>query len=230
MAEWMLEGRPSLDLWPLDVRRFSFHHTTRHFMGTRMVELYAHHYKLAAPGTEKVTARGIRRSPLHDTLAAQRRGVRFARRLGAAQLVRTRRRRAGRSAVVRASRTGSPHVGATRTALCANGVGLIDQTSFAKFEITGPGRARRRAVAVASPTWTRPSAPSLHPAVQRARRHRVRPDHDPHRARQRGTSSPAPRSAPTTWAGSGRTSPDDGSGHRARPHLGCVPSSTCAAR
>ncbi|MFM9123335.1 MAG: FAD-dependent oxidoreductase, partial [Actinomycetota bacterium] len=36
MAEWMLEGRPSLDLWPLDVRRFSFHHTTKAFLGERM--------------------------------------------------------------------------------------------------------------------------------------------------------------------------------------------------
>ncbi len=32
MAEWIIEGAPSLNLWPLDVRRFSFHHTTRHFM------------------------------------------------------------------------------------------------------------------------------------------------------------------------------------------------------
>ena len=71
MAEWILEGRPSLDLWPLDVRRFAFHHTTHHFMGSRMVELYAHHYKLAAPGTEHVTSRGVKRSPLHDSLAAQ---------------------------------------------------------------------------------------------------------------------------------------------------------------
>ena len=71
MAEWILEGRPSLDLWPLDVRRFAFHHTTHHFMGSRMVELYAHHYKLAAPGTEHITSRGVKRSPLHDTLAPQ---------------------------------------------------------------------------------------------------------------------------------------------------------------
>ena len=71
MAEWILEGRPSLDLWPLDVRRFAFHHTTHHFMGSRMVELYAHHYKLAAPGSEHITSRGVKRSPLHDSLAAQ---------------------------------------------------------------------------------------------------------------------------------------------------------------
>jgi 4-methylaminobutanoate oxidase (formaldehyde-forming) len=137
MAEWMLEGRPSLDLWPLDVRRFAFHHTTRHFMRDRMVEMYAHHYKLSAPGSEKVTARGIRRSPLHDTLAA--RNAVFGSRGGwerpnwfAPE---------GVEPVDRPS-FGRPnwfeHVGAAHHAI-REGVGLIDQTSFAKFEITGPG-------------------------------------------------------------------------------------------
>ncbi len=137
MAEWMLEGRPSLDLWPLDVRRFSFHHTTRHFMDTRMVELYAHHYKLAAPGSEKVTARGIRRSPLHDTLAAH--GAVFGSRGGwerpnwyAPE---------GVEPVDQPSFTEPnwwPHVRAAHLAV-REGVGIIDQTSFAKFEITGRG-------------------------------------------------------------------------------------------
>ncbi|MCX6522834.1 MAG: FAD-dependent oxidoreductase [Actinobacteria bacterium] len=137
MAEWMLEGRPSLDLWPLDVRRFAFHHTTRHFMRDRMVEMYAHHYKLSAPGSEKVTARGIRRSPLHDALAA--RNAVFGSRGGwerpnwfAPE---------GVEPVDRPS-FGRPnwfeHVGAAHQAI-RNGVGLIDQSSFAKFEITGPG-------------------------------------------------------------------------------------------
>ncbi len=137
MAEWMLEGRPSLDLWPLDVRRFSFHHTTRHFMDTRMVELYAHHYKLAAPGSEKVTARGIRRSPLHDTLVAH--GAVFGSRGGwerpnwyAPE---------GVEPVDQPSFTEPnwwPHVRAAHLAV-REGVGIIDQTSFAKFEITGRG-------------------------------------------------------------------------------------------
>jgi sarcosine dehydrogenase len=137
MAEWMLEGRPSLDLWPLDVRRFSFHHTTRHFIGPRMVELYGHHYKLAAPGSEHVTSRGVRRSPLHDTLAA-RRAV-FGSRGGwerpnwfAPE---------GVEAVDKPS-FGAPnwfeHVGNEALAVRER-VALVDQTSFAKFEITGPG-------------------------------------------------------------------------------------------
>ena len=137
MAEWMLEGRPSLDLWPLDVRRFSFHHTTRRFMDKRMVEMYAHHYKLAAPGSEKVTARGIRRSPLHDTLAAHRavygsRGGWERPNWFAPD---------GVEPVDQPSFTEPnwwPHVRAAHLAV-REGVGLIDQTSFAKFEITGPG-------------------------------------------------------------------------------------------
>ena len=137
MAEWMLEGRPSLDLWPLDVRRFSFHHTTRHFMDRRMVEMYAHHYKLAAPGSEKVTARNIRRSPLQAELASRRavfgsRGG-WERPLWFAP--------EGVEPVDRPSFTAPnwfPHVGAEHRAV-REGVALIDQTSFAKFEITGPG-------------------------------------------------------------------------------------------
>jgi 4-methylaminobutanoate oxidase (formaldehyde-forming) len=137
MAEWILEGRPSLDLWPLDVRRFAFHHTTHHFMGSRMVELYAHHYKLAAPGTEHITSRGVKRSPLHDTLAAQ--GAVFGSRGGW--------ERPNWFAPPGVDAEDQPsftepnwfrHVAEEHRAVRQR-VALIDQTSFAKFEITGPG-------------------------------------------------------------------------------------------
>jgi len=137
MAEWMLEGRPSLDLWPLDVRRFSFHHTTRHFIGPRMVELYGHHYKLAAPGSEHHTSRGVRRSPLHDTLAAK--NAVFGSRGGW--------ERPNWFAPVGVEPFDEPSFGApnwfhhvnAEAAVVRERVALIDQTSFAKFEITGPG-------------------------------------------------------------------------------------------
>lgn len=136
-AEWILEGRPSLDLWPLDVRRFSFHHTTRHFMGPRMVELYGHHYKLAPPGSEKISARGIRRSPFHDGLLA--RGAVMGSRGGWERPLWFAPE--GVEPVDRPS-FGRPNwfeqVGEEHRAV-REGVGLVDQTSFAKFEIAGPG-------------------------------------------------------------------------------------------
>jgi sarcosine dehydrogenase len=137
MAEWMLEGRPSLDLWPLDVRRFAFHHTTRQFMYPRAVELYGHHYKLSAPGSEHETSRGIRRSPLHDTLRNQR--AVFGSRGGW--------ERPNWFAPPGVEPVDQPsfdkpnwfdHVGEEARAVRER-VALIDQTSFAKFEITGPG-------------------------------------------------------------------------------------------
>src|SRR5690606_13479133 len=64
MAEWICGGEPSLNLWPLDVRRFGFHHCTRWFLERRPVEMYGRHYALHRPGDEHASARNIRRSPL----------------------------------------------------------------------------------------------------------------------------------------------------------------------
>ena len=137
MAEWILEGRPSLDLWPLDVRRFAFHHTTKHFMYPRAVELYGHHYKLSAPGSEKMSARGIRRSPLHDTLKAA--GAVFGSRGG---WERPNWFAPPDTEAIDRPSFNKPNwfdsVGEEHRAVRER-VALVDQTSFAKFEITGPG-------------------------------------------------------------------------------------------
>jgi len=137
MAEWIIDGRPSLDLWPLDVRRFSPVHGTRAFMCPRAVEHYAHHYKMRYPGQESEVARGLRRSPLHEALKAQRavygskngweRPNWFA--------------PEGVEPVDRAgfeSANWVPHVEAEHRAVRER-VALIDQTSFSKFELRGPG-------------------------------------------------------------------------------------------
>lgn len=139
MAEWIIDGAPSLNLWPLDVRRFNFHHNTRHFMYPRAVELYGHHYKLHRPGDEHETMRGIRRSPLYETLKG--RGAVFGSRGGwerpnwfAPKGVAAH----DEPAYDRARTNWFAHVGAEHKAV-REGVALIDQTSFAKFEIIGPG-------------------------------------------------------------------------------------------
>jgi 4-methylaminobutanoate oxidase (formaldehyde-forming) len=137
MAEWILEGRPSLDLWPLDIRRFGFHHGTRAFMYPRAVEHYAHHYKMRYPGQESDVARGVRRSPLYEILKA--RGAVYGSKNGwerpnwfAPE---------GVEPVDRPGFTGQnwkPHVAEEHRAV-REGVAVIDQSSFSKFELRGPG-------------------------------------------------------------------------------------------
>jgi 4-methylaminobutanoate oxidase (formaldehyde-forming) len=139
MAEWIAEGAPSLNLWPLDVRRFNFHHNTRHFMYPRAVELYGHHYKLHRPGDEHETMRGIRRSPLYETLKA--RGAVFGSRGGWERpnwFAPAGVKAVDEPAFDRARTNWFTHVGAEHKQV-RGGVALIDQTSFAKYEIIGSG-------------------------------------------------------------------------------------------
>ena len=205
MAEWILEGRPSLDLWPLDVRRFAFHHTTHHFMGSRMVELYAHHYKLAAPGTEHVTSRGVKRSPLHDSLAGQ--GAVFGSRGGWERP--NWFAPAGTEAVDRPSfgePNWFPHVAeehrAVRERVALHRPDLVRQVRDRRA-----WRARRGAVAVGRRHGQVDRHRDLHATVQPARRDRMRPDDDARSASSTGTSSPVRPSARTTWVGSAPTHP-----------------------
>ena len=137
MAEWIVEGEPSLDLWPLDVRRFAFHHNTRRFMYPRAVELYGHHYKIAYPGLEHESARGIRLSPLYHLL--KEKGAVFGSKAGWERpnwFAADDGERVDRPSFRRPNWF-EPVAGEHRAV--RERVVLIDQTSFSKFEMKGPG-------------------------------------------------------------------------------------------
>ncbi len=137
IAEWLLEGRPSLDLWPLDGRRFGPHHGARAFMYPRAVEHYAHHYKLRHPGHESTSARNLRLSPLHTRL--DRKGAVWGAKNGWERPLWFAPE--GVCAVDQLDFLApgwKPHVAAEHRA-ARSGVALIDQSSFSKFELHGPG-------------------------------------------------------------------------------------------
>jgi 4-methylaminobutanoate oxidase (formaldehyde-forming) len=71
LAEWMIEGQPTIDLWSVDIRRFAPWANNVAFLRERVTEVLGLHYQLAWPNREFETARNIRKSPLHDRLAAQ---------------------------------------------------------------------------------------------------------------------------------------------------------------
>ena len=70
MAEWIRDGIPPADLWSVDVRRNMPFQINRKYLRERVTEslglLYATHY----PFKQYATARGVRKSALHDRLAA----------------------------------------------------------------------------------------------------------------------------------------------------------------
>ena len=70
MSEWIRDGRPPVDLWEVDVRRNMPFQGNRKYLRERVSEslglLYATHW----PYRQYATARGARKSALHDRLAA----------------------------------------------------------------------------------------------------------------------------------------------------------------
>jgi glycine cleavage system aminomethyltransferase T/glycine/D-amino acid oxidase-like deaminating enzyme len=70
MAEWIRDGMPPADLWTVDVRRNFPFQINRKYLRERVSEslglLYATHY----PFKQYETARGVRKSALHDRLTA----------------------------------------------------------------------------------------------------------------------------------------------------------------
>jgi 4-methylaminobutanoate oxidase (formaldehyde-forming) len=71
LAEWMVEGQPTLDLWSVDIRRFGAWANNRAFLRERVTEVLGLHYQMAWPNREFTTGRGLRKSPLHERLAEQ---------------------------------------------------------------------------------------------------------------------------------------------------------------
>ena len=71
LAQWMEDGEPPFDLWDVDHRRVQPFQANRTYLKARVSEtlglLYADHF----PYRQPVTARGVRRSPIHGHLAAR---------------------------------------------------------------------------------------------------------------------------------------------------------------
>ena len=70
LAEWIVAGEATMDLWSVDIRRFMPFHNNRAYLRGRVGEVLGLHYQMAWPNREPETSRNVRQSPLHDRLAA----------------------------------------------------------------------------------------------------------------------------------------------------------------
>jgi len=137
LAEWVVRGEAPLDLWVVDIRRFSGLHEDRDWVRDRTLEAYGKHYTVAYPHEEYETGRPRIVSPLYDRLKAHR--AVFGSKLGwerpnwfAPEGMEARDIPAmGRANWFEAVGAEHAHV--------REAVGIFDQSSFAKYELAGPG-------------------------------------------------------------------------------------------
>jgi len=136
LADWMLDGHPPMDLWDVDVRRCMPFQRNRSYLKDRTVETLGLLYAMHWPFRQAETARGVRRSILHDRLLAK--GACFG------EVAGWERPNWYAPAGVKAEyeysyvRQNWFDYSAQEHAAVRNAVGFFDKSSFAKFLVQGP--------------------------------------------------------------------------------------------
>ena len=139
LADWVMNGEAPLDLWAVDIRRFSDLHRDRDWVAERTLEAYGKHYTVAFPHEEYTSGRPHIVSPLYDRLKAA--GGVFGSKLGwerpnwfaPAGVEPKDIYSMGRQNWFDAVGEEHAHVRAH--------AGVFDQSSFAKYELSGPKAA-----------------------------------------------------------------------------------------
>ncbi|MGB7321197.1 MAG: FAD-dependent oxidoreductase, partial [Albidovulum sp.] len=139
LADWVMTGEAPLDLWTVDIRRFSQMHRDRQWVCDRTLEAYGKHYTVGFPHEEYTSGRPRIVSPLYARLQAH--GAVFGSKLGWERP--NWFAPAGtepRDIYSMGRQNWFDAVGAEHAHVREH-VGIFDQSSFAKYEVTGADAA-----------------------------------------------------------------------------------------
>ncbi len=142
VAEWIVDGTPSLDVWHMDSRRFGAAYRSRSYTLARTKEIYETYYDVKYPGHEREAGRPLRVSPAYARLREL--GAVFGEKSGweRANWFEPNASAGDESLRPRgwAGKLWSPAIGAEHAA-CRETAALFDESSFAKIEVSGESAA-----------------------------------------------------------------------------------------
>jgi glycine cleavage system T protein len=142
VAEWIVDGIPSLDVWEMDSRRFGRHYASRDYTLARTIEVYSTYYDVKYPGHERKAGRPLRLSPAYRRL--EELGAAFGEKSGWERANWFEPNAAAGDESLRprgwAGRLWSPAIGAEHRAT-REAAAIFDETSFAKIDVSGAGAA-----------------------------------------------------------------------------------------
>jgi glycine cleavage system aminomethyltransferase T/glycine/D-amino acid oxidase-like deaminating enzyme len=142
MAEWILSGEPSLDVWEMDIRRFGAQYRSPRYTLKRTREVYETYYDIRYPGHERQAGRPLRLPPAYQWHAEH--GASFGEKSGWERVNWYEANAAAGDEALRprgwAGMHWSPAIGAEALATRER-VGLFDESSFSKLELAGPRAA-----------------------------------------------------------------------------------------
>jgi 4-methylaminobutanoate oxidase (formaldehyde-forming) len=142
MAEWILAGEPSQDVWEMDIRRFGAHYRSPSYTLARAKEVYESYYDIRYPGHERQAGRPLRTSSAYPWHVG--RGASFGEKSGWERVNWYESNAAGGDESLRprgwAGMHWSPSIEVEHRAT-REAAGVFDESSFAKLEVSGPGAA-----------------------------------------------------------------------------------------
>ena len=140
MGEWIVDGRPEWDVWPLDIRRFGRQYRSQAYTLARSYEALSQYYDIKYPGEEKLAGRPLRVSPAYARHQAL--GASFGEKGGWERVNWYESNAAGGDESLRprgwAGENWSPAIEVEARA-AREAAALFDQSSFSKLEVLGPG-------------------------------------------------------------------------------------------
>ena len=142
VAEWILAGEPTSDVWEMDIRRFGAQYRSPRYTLARTREVYETYYDIRYPGHERQAGRPLRTSTAYDWHASH--GAAFGEKSGWERVNWYEANAVAGDESLRprgwAGTHWSPAIGAEHLATRTT-AGLFDESSFAKMEVSGPGAA-----------------------------------------------------------------------------------------
>ncbi|MDE0674496.1 MAG: FAD-dependent oxidoreductase [bacterium] len=140
LADWIIDGHPPSDLWPVDIRRAQPHQTELGFLEQRISESLGLLYAMHWPFYEYRSARDVKLSALHDRLDAA--GAVFGEMSGWERPNWYATEGMERRYIYSYGKQNWWEASGEECLAVRQAVGLFDQTSFVKFEVEGPDAAR----------------------------------------------------------------------------------------
>ncbi|MEO9874951.1 MAG: FAD-dependent oxidoreductase [Anderseniella sp.] len=139
LAQWVVSGEAPMDLWVVDIRRFSGLHEDRDWVCERTLEAYGKHYTIGFPHEEYSSGRPRIISPLYERLK-QHRAV-FGAKLGWERPNWFAPEGVEQHDVYSMGHQNWFAPVAEEHRLVRESAGIFDQSSFAKYELSGSGAA-----------------------------------------------------------------------------------------
>jgi glycine cleavage system aminomethyltransferase T/glycine/D-amino acid oxidase-like deaminating enzyme len=146
MAEWIVAGEPSLDIWEMDIRRFGgrdSQYISPRYTLARAKEVYETYYDIRYPGHERQAGRPLRTSSAYSW--HRQHGAAFGEKSGWERVNWYESNVAAGDESLRprgwAGMHWSPAIGAEALATRQQAA-LFDESSFAKLEVSGSGAAQ----------------------------------------------------------------------------------------